>query len=122
MKGRMKNWLRPALFTLGGGLAGFAYYTWVGCAARILCHHLQSVLFGHLHGPDRLASLRRVRIRQLSEKQQTINRILKQNSRQANCLRLFERSCPLEQPLTLYGTGYKIKQTHPWACPSGSAF
>lgn len=33
MKGRMKNWLRPALFTLGGGLAGFAYYTWVGCTA-----------------------------------------------------------------------------------------
>ena len=57
MKGRMKNWL------------------------RILCHHLQSVLFGHLHGPDRLASLQCVRIRQLSEKQQTINRILKQNSR-----------------------------------------
>ena len=52
-----------------------------GLRRRILCHHLQSVLFGHLHGPDRLASLRRVRIRQLSEKQQTINRILKQNSR-----------------------------------------
>ena len=68
MKGRMKNWPRPALFTLGGGLAGFAYYTWVGC-------------FGHLPGPDRRASLQCVRIRQLSEKQQTINRILKQNSR-----------------------------------------
>ena len=35
MKGRMKNWLRPALFTLGGGLAGFAYYTWVGCENTI---------------------------------------------------------------------------------------
>ena len=26
MKKRMKKWLRPALFTLGGGLVGLGYY------------------------------------------------------------------------------------------------
>ena len=32
MKARMKTWLRPALFTLGGALAGLAYYYAVGCS------------------------------------------------------------------------------------------
>ena len=32
MKERMKKWLRPALFTLGGGLVGLAYYYLVGCS------------------------------------------------------------------------------------------
>ena len=32
MKGRMKKWLRPALFTLGGALSGLAYYSAVGCS------------------------------------------------------------------------------------------
>ena len=32
MRGRMKKWLRPALFTLGGGLAGLGYYYLVGCS------------------------------------------------------------------------------------------
>ena len=31
MKARMKKWLRPALFTLGGGLVGLTYYTLAGC-------------------------------------------------------------------------------------------
>lgn len=31
MKARMKKWLRPALFTLGGGLVGLIYYTLAGC-------------------------------------------------------------------------------------------
>lgn len=32
MRGRMKKWLRPALFTLGGGLVGLGYYYLVGCS------------------------------------------------------------------------------------------
>jgi len=31
MKARMKNWLIPLLFTIGGALAGLAYYYLVGC-------------------------------------------------------------------------------------------
>ena len=31
MKARMKKWLRPALFTLGGRLVGLTYYTLAGC-------------------------------------------------------------------------------------------
>lgn len=30
MKERMKKWLRPALFILGGGLVGLGYYYLVG--------------------------------------------------------------------------------------------
>lgn len=29
---KKKKWLRPTLFTLGGGLAGLAYYYFVGCS------------------------------------------------------------------------------------------
>ncbi len=32
MKERMKKWLRPALFILGGALVGLGYYSLVGCA------------------------------------------------------------------------------------------
>lgn len=32
MKVNWKKWLRPLLFTLGGGLLGLAYYYFVGCA------------------------------------------------------------------------------------------
>ena len=32
MKARMKKWLRPALFTLGGALVGLVYYNLVGCS------------------------------------------------------------------------------------------
>ena len=32
MKRRIKKWPRPALFTLGGGLAGLGYYYLVGCS------------------------------------------------------------------------------------------
>ena len=32
MKDRMKKWLRPALFTTGGALAGLVYYSLVGCS------------------------------------------------------------------------------------------
>ena len=30
---KWKKWIRPALFTLGGALAGLAYYQWIGCAS-----------------------------------------------------------------------------------------
>lgn len=32
MKDRMKKWLRPALFILGGGLVGLGYYYLLGCS------------------------------------------------------------------------------------------
>ena len=32
MKERIKKWLRPVLFTLGGGLVGLGYYYLVGCS------------------------------------------------------------------------------------------
>lgn len=32
MKASIKKWIRPALFTAGGALAGLAYYYFVGCA------------------------------------------------------------------------------------------
>lgn len=33
MKNKMKKWIRPLLFTLGGALIGFGYYYFVGCAS-----------------------------------------------------------------------------------------
>ncbi len=33
MKKRLKKLLRPLLFTLGGALAGLAYYYLVGCSS-----------------------------------------------------------------------------------------
>lgn len=32
MKKRMKTWLRPILFTVGGALVGLGYYALVGCS------------------------------------------------------------------------------------------
>ena len=32
MNERMKQWLRPALMALGGGLVGLGYYYLVGCS------------------------------------------------------------------------------------------
>lgn len=32
MKEKGKKWMRPALFTIGGVLAGLAYYHFIGCA------------------------------------------------------------------------------------------
>ena len=32
MKERMRKWLKPALFTLGGAMVGLGYYTLVGCS------------------------------------------------------------------------------------------
>lgn len=33
MKTKLKKWLRPALFTLGGAAVGYLYYRFVGCAS-----------------------------------------------------------------------------------------
>ncbi len=33
MKERWKRWLRPAVFTLGGALAGLGYYSLTSCAS-----------------------------------------------------------------------------------------
>ena len=30
---KMRKWIRPALFTLGGALAGLAYYYFIGCTS-----------------------------------------------------------------------------------------
>ena len=33
---KWKKWIRPALFTLGGALAGLAYYQWMGLIGWLL--------------------------------------------------------------------------------------
>ena len=30
---KIQQWIRPVLFTLGGALAGLAYYHFIGCAS-----------------------------------------------------------------------------------------
>ena len=32
MREKMKKWLKPVLFVVGGALAGLAYYHFVGCS------------------------------------------------------------------------------------------
>ncbi len=53
MKKRMKPWLRPALFTLGGVLAGLGYYYFVGCSTgscAITSNPFSSMLYMGLIG------------------------------------------------------------------------
>lgn len=53
MKKRWKHWLRPALFSLGGALAGLAYYRFVGCASGtcvITSHPVVSMAYMGLIG------------------------------------------------------------------------
>lgn len=53
MKKTLKKWLRPAMFTLGGGLVGLGYYFLVGCATGscpISANPLTSVLYLGLVG------------------------------------------------------------------------
>lgn len=33
MKKKLKKWLRPVLFTLGGAAVGYLYYRFVGCSS-----------------------------------------------------------------------------------------
>ena len=53
MKKRLKKLLRPLLFTLGGALAGLAYYYLVGCSSgscSITSNPLSSMLYLGLAG------------------------------------------------------------------------
>lgn len=53
MKERMKKWLRPALFTLGGALVGLGYYVLVGCSTgscAITSSPLRSMVYMGLIG------------------------------------------------------------------------
>ena len=53
MQKHLKKWLRPALFTLGGALAGLLYYKLVGCAAgtcAITASPVSSMLYMGLIG------------------------------------------------------------------------
>ena len=53
MKVRMKNWLIPLLFTLGGVLVGLAYYYLAGCAAgscAITSNAVSSMIYMGLMG------------------------------------------------------------------------
>ena len=53
MKKHMKPWLRPALFTLGGVLAGLGYYYFVGCSTgscAITSNPFSSMLYMGLIG------------------------------------------------------------------------
>ena len=55
---KWKKWIRPALFTLGGALAGLAYYQWIGCASGS-CVITSSPVGSMLYmGADRLAAIR----------------------------------------------------------------
>ena len=49
MKKRLKKLLRPLLFTLGGALAGLAYYYLVGCSSGT-SNPLSSMLYLGLAG------------------------------------------------------------------------
>lgn len=53
MREIMKKWLRPALFILGGALAGLAYYALVGCSTgtcAITASPLRSMVYMGLVG------------------------------------------------------------------------
>ena len=43
---KIRRWIRPALFTLGGALAGLAYYYFIGCASGSC--HITSSPFGSM--------------------------------------------------------------------------
>ncbi len=58
MKHNLKKWLRPALFTLGGALAGLGYFYLVGCANGS-CPISANPLTCGLHGAHWLALVRR---------------------------------------------------------------
>jgi len=50
---KIRKWIRPALFTLGGALAGLAYYYFIGCSSGscpITSNPLGSMLYMGLIG------------------------------------------------------------------------
>lgn len=56
MKDKIKKWIRPALFILGGVLAGFAYYYFVGCTTDS-CAITSNPVNSMIYGIDRLVAL-----------------------------------------------------------------
>ena len=51
MKKKLKKWLRPVLFTLGGALMGLGYYALVGCSTgscAITASPVNTILFSFL--------------------------------------------------------------------------
>ena len=53
MNKKVKKWMRPALFTIGGALAGLAYYHFIGCATGscpITSNPLSSMVYMGLIG------------------------------------------------------------------------
>ena len=53
MKDKIKKWIRPVLFSLGGALAGFAYYYFVGCttgSCAITSNPVNSMIYMGLIG------------------------------------------------------------------------
>ena len=58
MKKYLKKRLRPAVFTLGGALAGLGYYALVGCSTGSCAITASPV---NTHGADRLAPVRDLR-------------------------------------------------------------
>ena len=54
---KIKKWIRPTLFTLGGALAGLAYYYFIGCK-RKLSHHFKPIRLHAVYGRDWLVDFR----------------------------------------------------------------
>ena len=53
MKEKLKQWLRPVLFTLGGVIAGYLYYRFVGCSTgrcAITSNPVNSMIYMGLMG------------------------------------------------------------------------
>lgn len=53
MKDKIKKWIRPALFILGGALVGLAYYYFVGCttgSCAITSNPVNSMIYMGLIG------------------------------------------------------------------------
>ena len=58
MKNKIKKWIRPALFTLGGALLGLGYYAFVGCSTGSCAITSNPLSFYTLYGTNGLAALR----------------------------------------------------------------
>ncbi len=53
MKERMKKWIRPALFIIGGALLGLAYYALAGCttgSCAITSNPVSSMIYAGVIG------------------------------------------------------------------------
>ena len=50
MKKKLKKWLRPVLFTLGGALMGLGYYALVGCSTGSCASPVNTMLYMGLIG------------------------------------------------------------------------